>query len=267
MQCKRNCLHGRSFYSIITLLRFKGEDVLSSKKNKRGRYSGRQLLFLSLASLLLIFISVRYLGSEYRTDKGSQKNDAKTQTKAGNNHSSSYSEFFDKNGKIIRPTLEVKLLDINSYSRSGIPMKKVNGIVIHYVSNPGTSAMENRNYFENLKDSHATKASAHFIIGLDGEIVQCIPTKEIAYASNTRNTDTIAIECCHPGEDGKFNDKTYRSLVWLTSWLCQRYGLSSDSVIRHYDVTGKLCPIYYVKNPQAWKDFRGEVAEVLRESK
>ena len=98
---------------------------------------------------------------------------------------------------------------------------------------------QNRNYFNGLKDSKKTKASAHFVVGLEGEIVQCIPCNEIAYASNERNSDTISIECCHPDATGKFNQETKDTLVHLTAWLIGRYGLTTDDVIRHYDVTGK----------------------------
>ena len=96
-----------------------------------------------------------------------------------------------------RPELDVQLLTPNPNSRPQIPLRRLNGIVIHYTANPGSSAMQNRNYFEGLKDG-GTKASSHFIIGIDGEIVQCIPSSEIAYASNSRNDDTLSIECCHP---------------------------------------------------------------------
>ncbi len=55
-------------------------------------------------------------------------------------------------------------------------------------------------------------ASSHFIIGLEGEIVQEIPIYEVAYAtSKEKNKDTVSIECCHPDETGKFNDQTYAS--------------------------------------------------------
>ena len=81
----------------------------------------------------------------------------------------------------------------------------MNTLVIHYVGNAGSTAMDNRNYFESLKDTRDRSASSHFVIGLDGEIVQCIPLSEVAYASRHRNSDTISIECCHPDEDGKFN--------------------------------------------------------------
>ena len=76
--------------------------------------------------------------------------------------------------RIPRPELDVDLLTVNEYSRPAAELKKVKGIVIHYTANPGTGASANRNYFEGLKDTHITKASSHFIIGLEGEIVQCI---------------------------------------------------------------------------------------------
>ena len=162
-----------------------------------------------------------------------------------------------------RPILDVQLLTVNEYSRPGIPLEQVNGIVVHYTANPGTSAQENRNYFEGLRISHTTKVSSHFIIGLEGEIVQCIPCNEWAYASNERNADTISIECCIPDESGQFNQKTYDSLVELVSWLCFRYGLTEEDLLRHYDITGKNCPKYYVENEDAWELFCEDVKNYM----
>lgn len=155
------------------------------------------------------------------------------------------------------------LLTPNSYSRPQFPLEEINGIVIHYTANPGSTAKENRNYFEGLKDSHRTYASSHFIIGLEGEIIQCIPLDEIAYASNRRNDDTISIECCHKEKNGKFTEKTYQSLVQLTVWLCTEYDLDSGDLLRHYDITGKNCPKYYVTHENKWEDFKKKVEESL----
>lgn len=163
-----------------------------------------------------------------------------------------------------RPELDVELLTVNPYSRPGTALEKVNGIVIHYTANPGATAIANRNYFENLKDTHTTKASSHFVVGLEGEIVQCIPTAEIAYASNDRNSDTISIECCYKNEDGSFEQATYDSVIKLTAWLCAKFGLTSEDVIRHYDVTGKLCPLYYVEHEDAWAQFKKDVDTYLQ---
>mgnify|MGYP000975940121 CR=1 FL=1 len=155
----------------------------------------------------------------------------------------------------------------NEYSRPQTELKKVNAIVIHYTANPGTSAKNNRSYFEGLAQSHATKASSHFIIGLKGEILQCIPLNEISYASNERNSDTISIECCHPDETGKFNDKTYDSLIALAGRLCVEYDLKADDIIRHYDITQKKCPLYYVEHEDAWKQMKKDIMAEAKELK
>ena len=176
-------------------------------------------------------------------------------------------QYVEKTGDEIdasRPDLDVELLSINEYSRPGTKIGKINGIVIHYTANPGSTAMQNRDYFEGLKDSHQTKASSHFVVGLDGEIVQCVPTWEVAYASNERNSDTVSIETCHPKEDGKYTKDTYRSLVELTAWLCKKFDLNENDVIRHYDVTGKICPKYFVENEDAWKRLKKDVKKSMK---
>lgn len=166
--------------------------------------------------------------------------------------------------KTLPPVLEedwitVDLLPVNPYSRPQIALKQVNGVVVHYTGNPNTSAEANRSYFAGLAQSGQTYASSHFIIGIDGTIIQCVPLNEIAYCSNSRNDDTISIECCHPDQSGQFSDATYQSLVKLVRYLADGYDLDSDAVIRHYDVTGKLCPYYYATNPEAWEAFKKDV--------
>ena len=162
--------------------------------------------------------------------------------------------------------VEVNLLTPNPFSRPEIPLTEVKNIVVHYVANPCSTARENRNYFESLKDqkdSDGTSVSSHFVIGLEGEVVQCIPLSEVAYASNHRNKDTISIECCHPDTTGKFYKSTYQSLVNLCAYLCREFRLDAESVIRHYDVTGKACPKYFVDHEDEWNKFHEDVAAAL----
>lgn len=160
-------------------------------------------------------------------------------------------------------TIEEQFLKKNPYSRPGTKLQVVQGIVIHYVGNPGTTAKANRNYFEGLANSHVTSASSHFVVGLEGEIIQCVPINEVAYASNNRNSDTISIEVCHPNAGGKFNKKTYRSVVELTAYLCKAFELTSQDVIRHYDVTGKKCPLYYVENESEWINLKEKIQKKI----
>ncbi len=163
------------------------------------------------------------------------------------------------NGTIVQQ----QYLTPNEYSRPQTKLKRVRGIVIHYTANPGTSAAGNRSYFESLSWKKTTKASSHYIIGLEGEILQCIPLTEIAYASNQRNADTISIECCHPDKTGEFSDATYASLVDLVAALCMEFELEEKDVIRHYDVTGKQCPLYYVEHEEDWVKLKEDIREAL----
>lgn len=165
------------------------------------------------------------------------------------------------------PYIDVQLLTPNEYSRPQLSLSNINYIAIHYTANPGASAQNNRDYFENLAQTHETKVSSHFVVGLEGEVIQCIPTAELSYATNERNVDTLSIECCHPDEGGAFNGATYESVVKLAAWLCARFGLTQDNVIRHYDVTGKECPKYYVDHPEAWEQMKADIAAQIEMDK
>ncbi len=157
----------------------------------------------------------------------------------------------------------------NIFSRPDVSLKRVNAIVIHYVANPNSSAQANRDYFDSLADQDpqagGTSASAHFVVGLEGEVIQCIPVTEMAYAAAPRNDDTISIENCHPDDSGSFNEATYDSLVKLTASLCSQLKLTEQDVIRHYDVSGKSCPKYYVDHEDQWKQFQEDVKNAIKE--
>lgn len=161
------------------------------------------------------------------------------------------------------PEWEENFLTPNEYSRPGEPLEEVNNIFVHYTANPKTSAAQNRSYFEQLKDTHITSASAHFIIGYNGEIIQCIPLDEIAYAVQTRNYDSVSIECCYKSADGSFTQETYDSLIELLAWLTDVYDLKTDDILRHYDCGGKKCPIYYTEHEDAWERLKKDVGEKL----
>ena len=165
--------------------------------------------------------------------------------------------------------VEQDYLTVNEWSRPGMELEHINGVVIHYVGNPGTTARANRNYFESLSSgAEGTYASSHFVVGLEGEVIQCVPLTEVAYASNQRNDDTLSIEVCHPDETGAFSPVTYDRVVELTAWLCRTFKLDpSRDVIRHYDVTEKECPRYYVENPEAWEQLRADVAAEMERQK
>lgn len=157
------------------------------------------------------------------------------------------------------PDWEEKFLTPNEYSRPGDELKEVKNIFVHYTANPGTSAAQNRSYFERQKDEHKASVSAHFIIGYDGEILQCVPLTEIAYAVRTRNFDSVSIECCYKAKDGSFTQETYDSLIALLAWLTDVYDLEKDDILRHYDCGGKKCPLYYTDHPDKWEQLKNDV--------
>ncbi len=160
------------------------------------------------------------------------------------------------------PEWSEEFLTISEYSRPGEPLEEVNNIFVHYTANPNTSAAQNRNYFENLKDNHDVPgASAHFIIGINGEILQLVPLDEIAYAVQTRNQDSISIECCYKNQNGQFTQETYDSLIELLAWLVNTYELEPDDILRHYDCGGKKCPLYYVDHEDAWRILKKDVGD------
>ena len=175
-------------------------------------------------------------------------------------------------------------LAVNPYSRCGKKLRGVKGIVIHWVGNPGTSAQANRNYFESLKDQTGSEgvryASAHFVVGIDGEIIQCLPLDEWAYHVGAKkyvdgiqeklgaipNSCTIGIEMCHPTWAGDFTVKTWQAAVELTAGLLKRFNLCpGKDVYRHYDITGKICPKRFVESSLGWKLFLGDVEKNLLE--
>lgn len=223
---------------------------LTKATKKKYKYYAMVIGAASLMSLLAIFILIGIVHVIHPSGE------AAIETMSYN-----YSEI-----DVSKPEIEKMFLTQNVNSRPGTALKKVKGVVVHYTANPGTDAQANRNYFESRKDcadESRYKVSSHYIIGLDGTIIQCIPEKEIAYASNDRNSDTISIECCHPDKSGQFTEQTYQSLVSLVAYLCDKYSLSLNDIIRHYDVTGKQCPRYYVQNPKAWKNFKADIDAYL----
>lgn len=160
------------------------------------------------------------------------------------------------------------LLTPNKYSRPQIKLNKVTAVAVHYVGNPGSTAEANRNYFESLKSgAKGVYASSHYIVGLQGEIIQCIPEAEQSYCTNQANSYTVSIEHCHPDTTGKPTAQTYNSLVELVADICKRYKLDPlKDIIRHYDVTGKICPMWFVRNPDDWEKFKKNVLEKNKEN-
>lgn len=167
-------------------------------------------------------------------------------------------------------------LPINNFSRPGIALKQLRGIVIHYTKWPGADSEKVKNLFFGLSrqkkgdDKPDRYAGCHYIIN-EKEIIQIIPDDEVAYHCGAKkympeiqdkigsypNYYTIGIEVCHPDDSGEFTEKTIDTLIELVASLLFRNGLQANDIYRHYDIVGKkpdgtICPKFYVDNPKEY---------------
>ena len=146
------------------------------------------------------------------------------------------------------------------------PCRAVKYIAVHYTagstSKTGT-ARQTRNVFLQRK------ASADFVID-DTEIVRINPDlnnyfcwsvgdKKNGYSGGGRlygvatNRNTISIEICSNLTKGTspavanhkgwyFTPSALQNAQRLVKWLMAKYNIPKTNVVRHYDVSGKLCP-------------------------
>jgi N-acetylmuramoyl-L-alanine amidase len=175
------------------------------------------------------------------------------------------------------------LLTVSPFSRPGRKLSGVKALVIHWVANAGSGAKQNRDYFESLKSqspngTSARFASAHFIAGITGEVVQCIPTEEMAYHVGAKsytlkalgrlgpypNNCTIGIELCHPEPDGRFTAATLNAAAELCFLLCVQFDLAPETDIwTHHGITGKNCPKWFVDHPEEFAAFKPGVTKLI----
>ncbi|QAA34807.1 SH3 domain-containing protein [Clostridium manihotivorum] len=132
-------------------------------------------------------------------------------------------------------------------------------IVIHDTDNRqfGANAMANRNYFANHPEA---EASAHYTVD-QSNIIQVLEDNWRGWHCGDRynpiinNSNTIAIELC-VNVDNNF-DKTLENGIALTKYLMQKYNIPAENVVRHYDVSGKICPKMMIKDrPELWTYFK-----------
>ena len=155
-------------------------------------------------------------------------------------------------------------------------IKNIKYIVIHYTANDGDTDEANANYFK----TGGRNASAHYFVD-DNSITRSVKDNYVAWSvggskypncastgggkfyGKCTNNNSISIEMCDTKKDGKHNvsTKTRANAINLAASLMKKYNIDIDHVIRHFDVTGKDCPSYYVKNTEAWKKFKSDLKE------
>ena len=169
------------------------------------------------------------------------------------------------------------------------PGRKIKYIAIHYTAGTVSAkgAAENTAAYFSSKNA---QGSADFIVD-DETIVQyngdienrCCwavgdrnlrpgPLYKVA-----RNSNTVSIEICSRNTTGqiraandlswKLTDAAVGNALTLTAELMDRYGVPIENVVRHYDISGKLCPGVYGWNPasgseDAWHEFEARLEEL-----
>ena len=171
---------------------------------------------------------------------------------------------------IVGPLTWAKLLsednsDINTHI-SHSPGRSIKYIAVHYTAGSSSkkgSAMAVRNVF--LKRN----ASADFAVD-DEQIVQINPDlrnyytwsvgdKKNPYSNGGKlygkatNKNTISIEICSNLKSGTsssaanhagwyFTEASINNAVKLVRYLMKKFNVPIENVVRHYDISGKLCP-------------------------
>lgn len=140
-------------------------------------------------------------------------------------------------------------------------------IVMHYTANNGDTARNNCDYYHRVG---GLQASAHYFVDEHG-VMQSVLESDTAWHCGARaywhpecrNANSIGIEMCsRKRADGSYYIKpeTVANAAALAKDIMQRYGIDTDHVLRHYDVTGKRCPMPWVDDSAQWDAFKASLA-------
>ena len=141
-------------------------------------------------------------------------------------------------------------------------------LVLHYSANNGDTALGNCKYFSGANRN----ASAHYFVDEKG-VYRSVRDMNVAWHCGSmngykhkycRNTNSIGIEMCSRiDSNGKFyiKEETIANAIELTKFLMEKYDIPVENVIRHYDVTGKMCPKPFVEDEKLWLDFKDRLEE------
>lgn len=162
--------------------------------------------------------------------------------------------------------IQTNLANKNNYGASR-PVGDIKYIVIHYTGNDGDTDESNARYFKH----NIVKASAHYFVD-DDSVTQSVPDNYVAwsvggkkyascpttgggkYYGKCTNANSISVEICDDVKNGTIypSAKTIQNALELVALLMNKYSIPRENVIRHFDVTGKLCPAYWVDDAK-WK--------------
>lgn len=155
----------------------------------------------------------------------------------------------------------------NYYSGRG--GNSIKYIVMHYTANDGDTDEGNAHYFQGA----GRRASAHYFVDEDS-VTQSVRDNDAAWHCGgalesshhplrgiCMNRNSLGVEMCSDIVGGKYTitPQTVDRAVELVKYLMAKYGIDVDHVVRHYDVTGKLCPETWVRDESLWRKFKARL--------
>lgn len=159
---------------------------------------------------------------------------------------------------------------------------KIKYIVMHFTANDGDTDENNGKYFAN----NVVKTSAHYFVD-DDSVTQSVPDDYVAYSvggekysnysttgggklhGKCTNTNSISIELCDDVKNGTIypSAQTIVNAIELVKTKMKEYDIPASNVIRHFDVTGKSCPAYWVDDAKWKSEFWNKLIEEKTEVK
>ena len=146
--------------------------------------------------------------------------------------------------------------------------KKNKYIVVHYVGAAGDAEANCKYFYDNYRG-----ASANYFVGHKGDVWQCVEDKDVAWHCGAssykhkecRNSNSIGVELCckQKGSNNTwyFEEATIKSATELIRDLMAKYNIPASNVLRHYDITSKVCPEPFVRDTGAWSTFKAGLAK------
>ena len=143
-------------------------------------------------------------------------------------------------------------------------------IVVHYTANKNDTAKANANYYAN---GNTHNAGAHYYVDEGDTIYKSVPLNRVAWSvggnkyndcaktgggklyKQVCNSNSLSIEMCNSSTK---NDRVEQNTLWLIRFLMKKYGIQKSNVVRHFDVTGKHCPVTLM-NDKEWKEFKSRI--------
>lgn len=162
-------------------------------------------------------------------------------------------------GKMIN--ISSRIIDISENTRPNEKIDKIFKIILHHAPIKNKSGIKNRNYINSLKNQDNIFCSYHYIIGLNGEIINIIPENELAIHTGILEFDkhSLGICICY-NENNKISEKTMLSLEKLSIHLIKKYSLDATyDLIRCYDIINRRSPLFFVDNQYCYLDFKEKI--------